>query len=1036
MTKIKTRIVISGLLSMMLLPLGSFAQTGPGGVGTPATVAFWMDAESEAGINYVNGANVNDITDYSAAGINAMQPDVTRQPEFQTNVINGRAALFFNGTANMLTAGNSALDGATFIDSYVYGDVSYSGVTIPFSLDYGNGNFDDFLGLVTLSGTIRAFGRNGATGTGAVRANIGSPAGFNLFENVKSGTTVTGRVNYATVGSVTASTASPTPHVGVRLGGRDLANAGAALRMTGHIAESFVFTAALNTAEQNILENYMAAKYGSTVTVDMYDFESSYGLGVIGIGREDASNEHTNSIGNGIVRIEKAGGFAGNGEYLFIGHDGASTSALSTNVATGSRFERIWRMDEPTDVGGIDITFQLDATNNFSADPTSYQLLIDTDTDFSIVSSSVPGVYDAINQTVTFSNVDMNAGDFFTLTGDSPAIIESIIPFGLWDAPTTWSCGCVPTSFNDVTIKSSHLVIVPGDESAKGLTIESGAVMTFTAGGKLTLSEDLVINGSVSSVLDGEIVMGGVSAQNIDLNAQNITLSRLTIDNFAGVTLLNGIISINDELTPLNGDLDVSAAGLTILSSSATTTARVGEFNPNSSVTGNVTVERFISAGIAGNRNIASPVIGADLSEWDADILISGTGFPDGCAYGTTPNSTGCYFSAKKFQGGDLGTDFIDVTNPSEPLTNLDGFELFLGDDLTSFSGATLKSTGSLNTFSDITTSSAPTDWNLIGNPYASPMSFQNVGRTRTGNYFYVFDANSGSYQWYDGSSNTSSIGSLADGNIAIGQGIWVFVTGSPNSLTFKQTDKISTNATFIRDYEVENGLQLTLSQDNSTFYNVTSLSFNDNADDYYDELDIPYFSTGLETASSLYIQINDSVQLAKNYLYSDGQKKVVDFKMNCKTDSYYTITPSNLEDIQDYANVYVFDKLLNLMVDLRKEGAYTFYATEGVTDRFSVILSNNVLSDKTYISGNEIESTDVISIKQLGHSVEIQSTAGFENASVDITNVLGQTVVSGYALSNSSEKQYLTMENSHSGIFIVVVKSGAQIVATKKIIL
>jgi hypothetical protein len=108
--------------------------------------------------------------------------------------------------------------------------------------------------------------------------------------------------------------------------------------------------------------------------------------------------------------------------------------------------------------------------------------LIDGDADMSgVIDHVTAGTYNAVDETVTFTNVDLQTGDFFTLAGDSPLGIISV-QNGDWNQTATWDCACIPSAFNEVTIDIGHTVTVDAASFANDFNIE--------AGGKLSCSTE------------------------------------------------------------------------------------------------------------------------------------------------------------------------------------------------------------------------------------------------------------------------------------------------------------------------------------------------------------------------------------------------------------------------------------------------------------------------------------------------------------------------------------------------------------------
>ncbi len=1005
----------------------AFPQTGPGGVGNSSTNPYWIDVHTNGGSN---GTAVSSMNDYSGNGANAVQANATEQPVYTTNAVNGKSALSFSGGQCLISPAVSSLNAPNYLNYYVVSQINdYATLSIPFNIDYGSPNYlDAFSGLLIQSGIVKSYGRNQSNALKTV--NIGNPAGFNVLESRYnlSAATLESRLNFSSIATLSSvNKPGPPTHESLWLGGKS-----GVYNIDGLISEVFVFNFQLNTAQEKIVQNYISAKFGTAISNDMYAYDTNYGLGVVGIGQDDASNNHLNSQGNGVVRISKSS--LNNGDYLFIGHDDVPLSSMAYDVPASminaARFQRVWRADEPVDIGTITLVFDLDPSTDFSADPNNYRLLIDhTDSDFSVVDLNLAGTYNAATNEITFTNVDLQAGDYFTLAGDAPQDIISITT-GLWSQPTTWNCSCVPGALDKVTIDNTHTVTLDMDASVLKLTINPTGNLTWDANQNLELTDSLKVYGTLAMGTSGQVSFMGNSAQVIDLNNNVVDFTNVFISNTgSGVTLANGTLQLNGLLSFNSGNFDYTAGTLIVNSVSSTTTGRVGPIPIGVTLSGTATVRRNLPAGVAGERTISSPVIGANLSEWDADIAISGTGFPDGCAYG----NNGCYFSCKRFIGGELTADYIDVTNPNEPLLSGIGYELFIGDDLNTFSGATLKSTGTLRDYQDYTLNypDIKQGWNIVGNPYACPILFSQIQTSYIGNYFYIYDAQSGSYQWYDGASNTSSIPEFANGIIAIGQGFWIKTGGTPG-LTFTQSLKSTTGTgTFIRQSDTpDQSIYLTLKQEGTTYKNVVSIDFNQISLDNYDSLDVEAFTLGKQKSASLYI-IADDIKLAKNYLSNDGRDKINQLSIKILNDGYYSIDVSNFENQYKYKYITLYDNLTHQKIDLRKYPHYSFYSEEGEFDRFTLILSNDrVVGNSTMVS---TLTDDEVVISQIGNAVNVQSKEVIEGeTNLTIYNLLGQELIFSTTFEIQKGDNVIVVPENLSGVYIVVVES-ANGITTKK---
>jgi len=160
-------------------------------------------------------------------------------------------------------------------------------------------------------------------------------------------------------------------------------------RFNGNISEVIIYNYTMGSAQRTIVNNYLSAKYGSTITTgDLYIQDNpangNYDHDVAGIGSISATDIQTNSRGSGIVEFSGATNLDA-GEFNFWGHNNAALSlAGNTDLPAGlyGRWNRVWRTSEvttaaaATNVGAVDITFDLTGLAIGNA-TTDLRLLVD-----------------------------------------------------------------------------------------------------------------------------------------------------------------------------------------------------------------------------------------------------------------------------------------------------------------------------------------------------------------------------------------------------------------------------------------------------------------------------------------------------------------------------------------------------------------------------------------------------------------------------------------------------------------------------------
>ncbi|MCE2895087.1 MAG: hypothetical protein LW721_11645, partial [Flammeovirgaceae bacterium] len=458
------------IASLFLLPVSfGFAQTGPAGVGSSATNRFWLRADRLTG--FINGDQVNTWTDQSgnlnnATGVNG--------PTYVLNGSAGLPSINFNGTNQHYTVSSLAAltQGEIFLVSKINNDPPAAGQSGLWRLGnsanthypWVDGNiYDEF-------------------GTNSTKNNIAAPPLNQLrIYNVRS---AAGNWANRLDGSALFSTGSNTVSFSATPW---IARNAASNYFDGTMSEIILYNTVLNSAQRNIVENYLSSKYGVSIPIDKYLFESTHKFEVAGIGREDASNIHNSAYSGATLGIASPSNLD-NGEYLLFGHDNTSLTAWSTTEipSANSNIQRVgreWKFDASGGSVGT-VTVNIDPTK-FPALPsqyTTYYLMVDADGDFTSgatfyridASNQVTGVTIAdgafatvacvrpvVQFTQTVSNALENAGSAtiqVSLNYASSAAIT--VPFSVNGASTATGGG------TDYSISASPISIAAGNLSA------------------------------------------------------------------------------------------------------------------------------------------------------------------------------------------------------------------------------------------------------------------------------------------------------------------------------------------------------------------------------------------------------------------------------------------------------------------------------------------------------------------------------------------------------------------------------------------
>jgi len=432
-------IAAMAIIVMMVMPMRTHAMVAerPGGVA--GGIELWLragtDVFSDSGTTAAtNGSSVEQWNDL--IGINhSSQTTPTQQPVLMTDAINFNPALELDGVDDFLqgTAGFNndqvfaVVAPSTTVSSsspagYIYG---MDGSSLH-GLAFGDSNTLLALeSIAYLEGfTYRSGDMSGVHTSPSIYETQLASGSVDIFTNWQQVNTV----------EEAAGTAAQFADADYTLG----ATATGTKTLNGQIAEFISFSTPLTSAERLQVTSYLALKYGITIdqttptnyvagdgTTVIWDAATAAGHNndIAGIGQDDNSallQTQSKSINPATLLTVSNPSDLQDMEFLSWSHDGESLLG-SDNVPAGltSRFIRTWRMQEVGDVGTVDIQIDIGPAPDLSlTDPNQYKILVDADGDFSDATEYDTGrIIDAVNQTISFTGIPINDGDYVTLSG-------------------------------------------------------------------------------------------------------------------------------------------------------------------------------------------------------------------------------------------------------------------------------------------------------------------------------------------------------------------------------------------------------------------------------------------------------------------------------------------------------------------------------------------------------------------------------------------------------------------------------------------
>lgn len=590
------------------------------------------------------------------------------------------------------------------------------------------------------------------------------------------------------------------------------------------------------------------------------------------------------------------------------------------------------------------------------------------------------------SQTTTF-------GGTTTISGSSVSSFNNVTIANTLTAPTG-NFNVAGNWVNNGTFvrgPRTNTVTFNGTTSISGSTLTqfSGVTISGTLNSPATLSlaGNLTNNGTFNSGT-GTVLFSGSNLQLIQGSAVT-TFNNITVTNVAAPTAVQVLSNQNlrGVLTLSAGSVfDADGAGsivFTLLSSAdnPTVDASIAALPTGASVTGNVTVQRYMAIEGANNgriyRYISSPVQTPAVSQIQSEIPITGT-------FTGASSCTGCGTNQSMFAydesiiTGDLNDGYINfpAASNTETLTTGRGYAIFVRGNITPISSAGSAlwdvrapiNSGNISFNSHVSFTSsgniANDGWNLVGNPYPSTIDWDAAsGWTRTGinNAIYMRDngVQSPVIATYIGGVGLNG----GSQYIPIGQAFFVKSDGGP--IDFQATENVKvagTQSEFIREGSINDMLRIALR--GGVISDETVIRFESAATEEFDQTFDAY---KLKNAAFNISSKTGEINLAVNTLPEMTCVKSVDLEITDAAPGPYKLEFSEFDSfVNESISIKLVDNLLGEIIDIREQGIYEFDITEDEQSqgvRFSVVFSLPEVDqsltpqgEATNCAGNEYE--------------------------------------------------------------------------------
>ncbi len=470
---------------------------------------------------------------------------------------------------------------------------------------------------------------------------------------------------------------------------------------------------------------------------------------------------------------------------------------------------------------------------------------------------------------------------------------------------------------NTIVLGSGSYLVVSGAGIANSTQGSDGS---FDNSGTISLQGNWVNNSPngafINSGTSGTVILNGSSQQSIGGTA-GTGFKNLTLTNSAGA-LLTSSATLKGTLNVSNGIFNTNGNNFTLLSD-ALNTARIAPITGD--ISGNITMQRYMTTSVAGWRVVAAPVTGATLGSWEDNFVM--TGFT-GATYPMTPFVS--VYTYTESAAGNYSIGYLPATNISNPITPGVGYWCYMsaGPVTVDVTGPPVKFNQTFTV--SYTPSTGPTDdgYCMLGNPYPSSIDWSSPSWTKTNinNAIYIWNSQLQQY-----SSWVAGVGTNGGSNIiASSQAFWVQANAASPVLQCNENVKSETDQSFIRP---ANGVQshyMNLKLFGNGYSDETYIRFDAGATSQFDPaLDARKFPSDNDQVPSLSSIDSSLADMSINSFPLPVSNLSIPLRTTVGASGTYTITGDSLLHMPFGSCLVLEDLVTGIMTDLRTTTSYTF---------------------------------------------------------------------------------------------------------------
>ena len=318
--------------------------------------------------------------------------------------------------------------------------------------------------------------------------------------------------------------------------------------------------------------------------------------------------------------------------------------------------------------------------------------------------------------------------------------------------------------------------------------------------------------------------------------------------------------------------------------------------------------------------------------------------------------------------------------------------------------------------------------WNLVGNPFASSISWASVyaasGGAASGLYDYVemYDYTIGDWNGYTSGSGIE---------IGSSQGFWVYGLPGATTLTLiiPESAKTTTSNSTIKTMAATPGFILKISGKGSPFSHTFHLKADADASDEFDNKDIPFHRSPNRATPQLY-STSGNRKINTNVFSGLSDNFDLELQAGVSYNGRFRLDAAGLDQLQEYTCIRLEDRLSNSFTDLRSQPYYEFDMNAGDNpSRFVLHLSKTTdHCASSMASAEELESNAEVLSTPGGNRINFSFSEAVP-VTIEVVNVLGQQLVEPKQVIAAYSSEDIVLPEGYTGLYFIRIISEQEVI-------